>query len=238
MDRQRLTLFVLIALAFTGTVALFFSQTWTESRTRFRAGLPVPRDIVPKSLFTEEELMAGSPPVAPDIRTTDPLIAGTATGSVTVIVFGDFQSDLTHQQHTAILRAVSAVGERSVRVIWRDLPNINEHSKAMRSAVAARCAGAQGAFKAMHDLILNEASTYDDLEFLRFSRRAGVEEQAFLVCMRDPAIEFAIRQDMDDAAKHAITEIPTTFVNSQPFTGFVDEQTLTAVLRNELRTEP
>jgi len=235
MNRQRVILLSLLALVFLGAATLSFRQAWNESHTRFRTGLPIPTDIVPKQLLTQAEINAGGPPIAPEVRPTDPLLSGDAASPITLIEFGDFQSELTKQQDTAISQALTKINTPGlIRTVWRDLPNSAEHSKAIAAAIAARCAAEQGKFKAMHDLILSSAQTYDDQEFLRFARRISLKEDAYTLCVKDPKwTSTSIPQDLSQANDLAITQVPTLFVDGTPYQGFTDTETLYGLLKKE-----
>lgn len=243
MNYQRVLLLSLLSLVFVGAAMLSFRQIWDESRTRFRTGLPVPKNIIPKQLLTQAEINAGGPPIAPAIRSTDPLLSGDAGSPITIIEFGDFQSDLSKQQDTAIFQAITKLGAPSlVRTVWRDLPNITEHSKAVDAIIAARCAGEQGKFKAMHNLILQTSQSFDELEFLRFARRINLKEETFSLCVKDPKwTSTVIPNDISQATDLAITQVPTIFINDTPYPGFTDTETIYGALKKEqqlLNTTP
>jgi protein-disulfide isomerase len=239
MNLQRILLLSLLSLVFVGAAALSFRQVWDESHTRFRAGLPIPKDVIPKQLLTQAEINAGGPPIAPEVRPTDPLLAGDAASPITLIEFGDFQSDLTKQQDEAIAQALARLNDASlIRRVWRDLPNATEHSRAMNAAIAARCAAKQGKFKAMHDLILKSSQTYDDTELLRFARRIALKEDSFLECVKNPGTEFPITVDLSQAKDLAITQVPTLFLNGVPYEGFTDATTLYNLLNKERQLLP
>jgi protein-disulfide isomerase len=236
MDKSRLTILILFALTLVGMTTFYFMRVWEDSQTRFRTGLPVPKNLVPDSLLTDAERVAGLPPQVPIVRDTDPLLTGSASSSVTLIVFGDFQSELSKQQAADIRDALLAVGGRtSVRTVWRDLPNAADHSKAVAAAIAGRCATKQGKFAGMHDLLFKEARVYDEMELVRFARKLNIDEEAFRTCLRDPAIRFAIDRDIEDAISKAITKIPTLFVEDRALEGYTDAQTLTPILRAALQ---
>lgn len=237
MNAQRTILLSIIALAFVGASALAFRQIWDESHTRFRAGLPVPKDIIPKQLLTQAEINAGGPPIAPEVRASDPVISGDVSSPITIIEFGDYQSDLSKQQDEAITQAIAKLGSpNAIRTIWRDLPNAAEHSKAIDAAIAARCAGEQGKFKAMHRLILQTAQTYDAMEFLRFARRAGLKEDDYLICVKDPKwASTVIPSDLSQATDLAITSVPTIFIDSIPYKGYTDADTIYGILKKTLQ---
>lgn len=235
MNRQRLFVLILCTLAFLGASWYVFGRVWQESHTRFRVGLPVPKSILPADLLTPAERAAGSSPTMPDVRQTDEIISGSTSSRVTLMVFGDFQSDLSRQQALAVTQALNVIGPNLIRTVWRDLPDPQSHSRAIAAATAARCAMQQGKFGQMYNLLMTEAKTYTDLEFLQFSRRVGVDEQKFTICMRDPAHRFRIQEDMDDAASHGITNVPTLFINGDPNIGYEDSTALTAALRGALK---
>jgi protein-disulfide isomerase len=232
MNIQRILLLSFLALAFAGAATLSFRQIWNESNTRFRVGLPIPKNIIPTELLTTAEMNAGGPPISPDIRIEDQLLSGDATSPITIVLFGDFQSDLTKQQYIAISSAIEKLNAPNlVRTVWRDLPNSAEHSKAIETAVVAHCAGEQGKFKEMFHLLIQSAQQYDSMEFLRFSRRVGLKEDVFLTCTNDPKwTSTVIPNDLSLATDLAITQVPTTFINETPYEGFTDTDTIYNIL--------
>jgi protein-disulfide isomerase len=235
MTRQRLFVLIICTLTFLAASWYVFGRVWQESHTRFRVGLPVPKSILPSDLLTPAERAAGSPPTMPDVRQADEVLSGATSSKVTLMVFGDFQSDLSRQQSLAVTQALNAIGPGLIRTIWRDLPDPQAHSRAVPAAIAARCAAQQGKFGQMHQMLMTEAQAYDDLEFLRFARRIETNEQQFTICMHDPANSFHIQQDIDDAANHGITSVPTIFINGDPSVGYLDSTSLTAALRGALK---
>jgi protein-disulfide isomerase len=237
MNLQRIVLLSVLALVFSGVATLSFYRVWNESQTRFRVGLPVPQSIVPKELLTTAEINAGGPPIAPEIRSTDPLLSGDIGSQVTIIEFGDYQSDLTKQQNQAITEALVKLNTPNlVRTVWRDLPNSAEHSKALDAAIAARCADEQGKFKAMNNLILQSAQQYDSMEFLRFARRIALKEDTFVNCINDPKwLSTVIPNDLSEATDLAITQVPTIFINGTPYEGYTDTETIYNAIKREQR---
>ena len=236
MNRQRIILLSVFTLVFLSVATIVFIRSYSEGHDRYRIGLPVPRNILPTELLSDAELYGNEDPTMPDIQDSESVLYGDQNSPVTMMVFGDFQSDLSRNQASAIEQAITDLGaENDVHVIWRDLPNLADHSRAFASAIAARCASQQGAFKKMHDLIFFEADDYDEMEFLRFARRINIKEDVFTTCLKDPAHEFRINQSIEDAQMHAITQIPTIFVNDEVHEGYVDSASLVTILRYHLQ---
>jgi hypothetical protein len=176
MNRQRIFVLLALALVFTAVSALYMANTWRDMTTRFRTGLPVPRSILPRELLDATEFVPAGPATLPPIRSTDPVLHGSASSTIVVAVFGDFQC--------------------RVGVVWRDYPIVSEHPKAEGAAVAAQCAARQGRFRQMHDLLFFQAKDLSDAEFLTFADQLRLNKDQFLTCMRDPAIRFSIENDL------------------------------------------
>jgi protein-disulfide isomerase len=235
MNRQRLLLFLILTSLFAGVSFIYFSRVWTESRTRFRTGLPVPSDILPEELKAVSDREVNGPPRPPELRPEDPVLYGNDRSPVTVIVFGDFQCEFCADQAAAVDEAVRTLGKiNAFRVVWRDLPLVSIHSQAMSAATVGRCAAKQGRFKPMHDLLFTRAEAFNETEYLAFARQLNLNESDFLTCLRDPAIPFQLNRDIELAREHAIVEVPLLFVNGKPISGFVDADTLRQVLSYEL----
>ena len=236
MNRQRLIIFSILTLTFVGVSLLYFSRVWTDSHTRFRTGLPVPANILPKELKDPDTIIPSGPPTLPTLRPTDPVLFGAASGSVTVVTFGDFQCPSCRDQAQAVEDAMQLLGpdQRSVRVVWRDMPLVNQHPRAMAAAVAAQCASKQGRFRQMHDALFFQGTDLSDSEILTFASNIGLKSQDFLVCERDPAITFQLQKDLTDATQHAISQVPTVFINGKPYEGYRDAQTLANIIQGQL----
>jgi len=235
MNRQRLILFSLLTLVFIGVSFLYFAHVWKDSNTRFRTGLPVPRTILPDSLLNPDEIIPKGPPTLPELRAEDPVLAGSSKSPITMVVFGDFQCEFCGNQAQAIDEALKLVTTRdAVRVVWRDLPLTTQHPRALAAASVAQCAARQGKFKHMHDALFFDAVELSDTEFFSIASTLQLDSAALLTCLRDPAVAFRLNADIQIAREHAITSVPTTFINGKPFEGYLDAETLAAILQKQL----
>lgn len=239
MNRQRLIIFSALVLIFVGVSLLYATRVWNESSTRFRTGLPVPQTVLQNGgLLSSAELVPSGPPTQPDIRPDDPLLSGSASSKVAIMVLGDFQCDTCRDQATAIHDALTIVNNNAnVRTVWRDYPITSMHDRALAAAVAGQCAAQQGKFSRMHDALFFQATDLSETDLLSLAKASGLNTDSFLTCMRDPAVPFRIQQDVDDALHtHAITAVPTLFVDGKPLEGYVDANTLASIIQRELAT--
>jgi Na+:H+ antiporter, NhaA family len=235
MNRQRLILFSLLTLVFIGVSFVYFAHAWNESNTRFRTGLPVPRNILPNELLNPDEIIPEGPPTLPELRTDDPLLNGTAKSPLTVVVFGDFECAFCKNQAQAIDEALTLMPRRAdIRVVWRDLPLITQHPRALAAATVAQCAARQGKFKQMHDALFFQTADLSDTEFFSIASALQLDSTALLTCLRDPAVTFRLNADIQTAREHAIVSVPMMFINGQPFDGYVDARSLAAMFQRQV----
>jgi protein-disulfide isomerase len=155
---------------------------------------------------------------------------------VVLVAFGDFQCEACRTQASELENALTVLGADASRVgvVWRDIPLVNQHERAMSAAVAAQCAARQGRFRQMHDALFFQSKDLSDAEILGFVDLLRLNKDQFLSCLRDPAITFRLQRDLEDARTHGITSVPIIFVNGTPVDGLVDANTLVALVKREL----
>jgi protein-disulfide isomerase len=237
MEHQRAVILAFLVLLLLGVGTAFVVKNWNEHTQRFRTGLPVPQSILPEELLDVSQIVPSGPPQRPPTRPEDPLLAGSASGTVEVMVIGDFQCPFCKDQAQAVKDALVLLGTqraRQLRVIWRDLPLVNQHPRAQAAAAAAECAGRQGKFAAMHDALFFKAQELSDAEFFTFADELRLNTNEFLTCLRDPAIPFRLQRDLEDLRGYAIVSVPLIFIEETPLDGFTDARTLAALLERRL----
>ena len=96
------------------------------------------------------------------------------------------------------------------------------HPNAQKAAEAARCAGDQGKYWEMHDLIYanqdtwSQASTNDRTEiFLGYARQIGLKEEQFKEELSDARITKKINFDVAIARTQGVTGTPTFYINGE-----------------------
>lgn len=140
---------------------------------------------------------------------------GGADAPVTVIVFGDFQCPscrAAHEQIEAVLDR-DYVETGKIRVVFHDFP-LAMHPNAVPTARAARAAGAQGHFWAMHDLLYarqDEWAGDRDVtqRLLGYATALGLDQQAFKRALNDGQYAAAITAAIADGTSLGINATPT-----------------------------
>ncbi len=162
---------------------------------------------------------------------------GNPDAAVKVIAFEDYQCPacgfFNKNLAPIIMRDYIETGK--VQFIYHEFP-LDIHEHAVASSEAARCAGDQGKFWQMHDLLfLNQAqwsplSTVSNV-FSGYAGQLGLNRGAFDACMSDGTNRDAVVAAGVAAAAAAVQATPTFNVNGQ----LVDSGSLPAAIDAALR---
>jgi protein-disulfide isomerase len=152
---------------------------------------------------------------------------GNAGAPVTVVEFSDFQCGYCRQHALETLpRIVEAyVDSGQVRYVWRDLP-LEVHANAQTAAEAARCAGAQGAFWAMHDRLFEAQAEWSPLEgselaelLAGYAAELDLDTAAFDRCLETGEYGPQVRQDAREGGQAGLNATPAFLIDGQLLTG-------------------
>jgi protein-disulfide isomerase len=98
-----------------------------------------------------------------------------------------------------------------VSFTYRHFPVISEHG--VEAAVAAQCAGEQGAFWKYHDFLYEQAQGLSEPELARYALELGLDTQAFATCLQTAEIGDYVERDKRSAIREGARGTPAFFVN-------------------------
>ncbi len=174
---------------------------------------------------------------------------GNPDAPVTIVEFSDFQcpfcSRWVNDTYPALLQQYIDTGK--VRLEFRDFPLESLHPNAMAAAVASRCAGEQGDFWGMHDLLFGRQDQWSSLPdptetFQGFAGELGLNTAEFAACLTSGRFDAAIAQDLQDGQAAGISGTPSFLINgnlvvgAQPLTTF--QQALDTLLAGDALVDP
>jgi protein-disulfide isomerase len=139
-------------------------------------------------------------------------VAGPAHAPVTVVEYGDFECPNCKQAAPAVRLLLERFPER-VRFAYRHFPLEDAHPHALLAAEAAECAGGQGKFWDMHQLL------YDNQERLKLKHLHGYAERLQLDMARytaemdDHVYLQRIREHIESGRRSGVHGTPGFFVN-------------------------
>ncbi len=99
-----------------------------------------------------------------------------------------------------------------MKYVVRDLPLESIHPFALKAAEATHCAGEQGKYWEMHDLLFANQRELARPELSKHAQTVGLDVAAFDKCVDTGKSEGRIRKDVADAQKLQATGTPTFFL--------------------------
>ena len=112
------------------------------------------------------------------------------------------------------------------------------HRMACASARTAICAGQQGKFWEMHDLIFDNQESLSPQVLEELNGKAGVDAGQMAACLKDPKTETLLQQDIQWGDMIQLQSTPTLIINGRRLSGArspKDLETLLGVLEKEAK---
>ncbi len=148
--------------------------------------------------------------------------AGPEGAAVTLIEFADFQCPACAQFYGFSGRLIKQnYVDRggTVRWVYYDFP-LDQHPHALPAALAGRCAGEQGRFWQMHDLLFARQPMWSPKEdargdFEAMAGEIGLDRGAYRECMREGRYLEEIFASAKYGQRLGVNSTPTLFVNGR-----------------------
>jgi len=160
---------------------------------------------------------------------------GSSTAPVTMVEFSDYQCPFCrHFNSEAFVQLKkNYIDTGKMRFISRDLP-LEFHDNANRAAEAARCAGDQGKYWEMRNVLITNATALGADQVSGYAQGLSLEMKAFNGCLSSGSHKADIQKDQTDANSMQISGTPTFIVGkmendtlngvrvvgAQPYTAF------------------
>jgi protein-disulfide isomerase len=137
---------------------------------------------------------------------------GSAHAPLTVVEYGDFECPNCKNAVPAVKMLLENFGD-GLRFSYRHFPLEQPHPHALGAAEAAECAGAQGKFWEMHDLLFaNQAHL--KLDHLRgYAQSLGLDMARYTAEMNDHVYLQRIREHVAGGKRSHVRGTPGFFVN-------------------------
>ena len=165
--------------------------------------------------------------------TDDDYIQGNKNAKVTLIEISDFQCPYCERHVPTIEQILKEYGDQ-VRVVWRHFPLTSIHPYAQKAAEAAECAGEQGKFWEMHDILFDNQSALDTASLKSYAKDLGLNQTQFDSCLDDGKYTSKVQAQAQEAVAAGVTGTPATFVNSQIVKGAYPFDTFKQIIDAEL----
>ena len=139
-------------------------------------------------------------------------VLGPAHAPVTVVEYGDFECPNCKLAAPAVKLLLERFTNR-VRFAFRHFPLEQPHPHALAAAEAAECAGAQGRFWEMHDLLFARQQHLARRDLDAYAAQLGLDMARFSAEMDDEVYLQRVREHMEGARRSHVRGTPGFFVN-------------------------
>jgi len=146
------------------------------------------------------------------------IFVGDQGAPVTLIEFGDYESDECARAHKVVKKLLEHY-KGKVRFNFRHFPLTQVHQRAHKAAEAAVAASQEGKFSEMHDLLFQHQSRLGTISLKEYAREAGVTDKNFLPRLMDSAYGWTVRNDLLEGLDKGVRDVPTFFINDEMYTG-------------------
>ncbi len=171
-------------------------------------------------------------------------VKGAADAKVQIVEFADYECPHCQMAAPQMKELIERYGDK-VELVFKNYPlgkKCNEqmsrdmHPDACEAAVATQCAGRQGRYWEMHDIVFMKARNGESVgtrQLKKYAKTVGLDANEFAACLTDDSAWQEVRLQVADGRKAEISGTPAFFVNGvqmpSPHPAFVE-----ASVRREL----
>src|SRR5579862_997873 len=155
---------------------------------------------------------------------------GSKSAPLTLVEFTDYQCPFCQRFHVASFPELKKnyIDTGKVRFYSRDLP-LDFHPNALRAAQAARCAGEQGQFWKLRDVMGANPDKLDLDHILGFAQDLKMNPTALRGCVESEKYKNAVQTDVMEAMKIGANATPTFVIGKSTADG-VDGELLVGAM--------
>jgi len=141
-------------------------------------------------------------------------VTGAPHAVATVVEYGDFECPNCKQAQPAVKLLLQRFSGR-VRFVFRHFPLEDVHPHALAAAQAAECAGGQGKFWEMHDLLFENQAHLKAKDLHGYAERLALDMARFAAEMDDEVYLQRVREQLQGGLDSGVRATPTFFINGR-----------------------
>ena len=170
----------------------------TEIKAMLKAGAGVakPSGV---TAFKEQTISIGESPYK-----------GAIDATVTLIEYSDYQCPYCARNYRDVMPALVAeyVDTGKLKFVMRENPIPSLHRNAMNASLAALCAGDQGKYWEMHDIMFDNQKTLDVANLRDYAGKIGTNVTEFNDCLNSKKHEKRIAEDIRSGTNMGVSGTP------------------------------
>lgn len=193
---------------------------------RIKADLEVVKTQLGQVLrLLSQRLAQGGVATSGPVRTSvaDAPVLGRPDAPVTLVEFSDYQCPFCQRFFATALPDLKKdyIDTGKVRYVFRDFPLDQLHPQARKAAEAAHCAGEQGRYWEMHEVLFRNQRALAATQLAEHARAAGVNGAKLEECLASGRYAVRVAQGVTDGAAIGVKGTPTFVVGKTMAGDFV-----------------
>jgi protein-disulfide isomerase len=211
-----------------------------DALKQIKAGLAQQRENERRAALVRE-LRAKYPvklllePYRVDVQAGSAPSRGNPKAPVTIVEFSDFQCPYCVRARPTVSRVREVYGDQ-VRFVFRHFP-LDFHAQAQKAGEAAACAGDQGKFWEMHDLLWQNTAKLQVADLKAHAATLGLDGAAFAQCLDSGRFDGLVEGDLAAGQGYGVSGTPAFFVNGRPLVGAQPFEAFAQVIDDELQRQ-
>jgi protein-disulfide isomerase len=158
------------------------------------------------------------------------IIVGEAKAPVTIMMFGDYESEASARANEVIKEILLAYPQE-VKFIFRHFPLVKVHQKAHKAAEASLAAAQEGKFWEMHNELFANRRNLGTISLKSHAREAGVQSKKFLDELVNSHYGAYVQDDLKEGIALGVKDIPALFINGQRFNSEITFKNVSAAVK-------
>ncbi len=141
-------------------------------------------------------------------------VLGKADAPITMIEFSDYECPFCSKYSRSTLPAIKAeyIDTGKLKYVFRDFPIDRIHPQARKAAEAAHCAGDQGKYWKMHDLLFGNQKALQVDKLKAYARRLDLDPKAFADCLEKRRHAAKVQKNYEDGVTAGVRGTPSFFL--------------------------
>ncbi|HZQ22903.1 MAG TPA: thioredoxin domain-containing protein [Terriglobales bacterium] len=184
-------------------------------------------------LRSESKILIDLAPPSASVDLANTYVKGNKDAPVVLVEFADYQCPYCQKVHPEIEKLEKQYAGK-VAIAYKDFP-LPMHPYAEKAAEAARCAGAQGKFWEMHDLLFTDKKLEVN-ELKEQARSLNLDSARFDKCLDSGETAASIEKDAAEGRRLGLTGTPSFFINGHFASGAMTYNSLRDLVEQQLNT--
>jgi protein-disulfide isomerase len=144
------------------------------------------------------------------INVSDDPYKGSKTAQLTIVEYTDYQCPYCARHAKAVLPQIQKnyVDTGKVRYVLRDFP-LPFHKQAGKASEAALCAGDQGKYWEMHDVLFSNQKALGPNKLPEYAQTIGIDVEIFDTCLATSKYKGRVNSNKNDGRKAGVRGTPS-----------------------------